>query len=56
MRGNSASARDYCTKNTGIDGDRLPGTEPFEHGDFRDTEIVSGGQGSRSDVTECENG
>ena len=51
-QGNSASARAYCSKNTGIAGDRIPGTEPFEYGEFRDTEIVSGGQGSRSDVTE----
>ena len=51
-QGNSASARAYCSKNTGIAGDRIPGTEPFEYGEFRDTEIVSGGQGSRSDVTD----
>ena len=50
--GNSAAARDYCSKNTGESGDRVAGTEPFEHGTFRDTEQVSGGQGSRSDVTE----
>ena len=50
--GNSAAARDYCRKNTGVAGDRIPGTEPFEYGEFRDTEVVSGGQGSRSDVSE----
>ena len=51
-QGNSAAARDYCSKNSGESGDRVAGTEPFEHGTFRDTEPVSGGQGSRSDVTE----
>jgi len=51
-QGNSASARDYCSKNSGESGDRVRGTEPFEHGTFRDTEVVSGGQGSRSDVSE----
>lgn len=51
-QGNSAAARDYCSKNTGESGDRVAGTEPFEHGTFRDTEPVSGGQGSRSDVSE----
>lgn len=50
--GNSPAARDYCRKNTGAVGDRIAGTEPFEYGEFRDTEVVSGGQGSRSDVTE----
>lgn len=50
--GNSAAARDYCSKNSGESGDRAPGTESFEHGVFRDTEIISGGQGSRSDVSE----
>ena len=50
--GNSAAARDYCSKNSGESGDRAPGTEPFEHGVFRDAEIISGGQGSRSDVSE----
>ena len=51
-QGNSASARDYCSKNSGEPGDRVAGTEPFEYGEFRDTEMVSGGQGERSDVTE----
>jgi len=51
-QGNSAAARDYCSKNSGESGDRVAGTEPFEHGTFRDTEPVSGGQGHRSDVTE----
>jgi len=50
--GNSGAARDYCRKDTGVAGDRIPGTEPFEYGEFRDTEVISGGQGSRSDVTE----
>lgn len=51
-QGNSASARDYCSKNSGEPGDRVAGTQPFEYGEFRDTEMVSGGQGERSDVTE----
>lgn len=50
-QGNSAAARDYCSKNTGESGDRVAGTEPFEHGTFRDTETVTS-QGHRSDVTE----
>ena len=50
--GNSPAARDYCRKDTGVVGDRIAGTEPFEYGEFRDTEVVSGGQGSRSDVSE----
>jgi hypothetical protein len=51
-QGNSLAARAYCSKNSGESGDRVAGTEPFEHGTFRDTQPVSGGQGTRNDVSE----
>ena len=48
--GNSEAAKDYCMKDSGADGDRLEGTNPFMHGEFRYTEC-SKGQGERADCS-----
>ena len=48
--GNSEAAKDYCMKDGGADGDRLEGTTPFMHGEFRYTEC-SKGQGERTDAS-----
>ena len=48
--GNSEAAKDYCMKDGGAEGDRLEGTTPFMHGEFRYTEC-SKGQGERTDAS-----
>ena len=48
--GNSQAARDYCLKNNGEPGDRAPGTEPVEEGEWRYTESATG-QGERADAS-----
>jgi len=48
--GNSDAARDYCRKNSGGEGDRVPGTDYFEFGEFRRTEGATG-QGERNDAS-----
>jgi len=48
--GNSEAAKDYCMKDIGADGDRLEGTNPFMHGDFRYTECAKS-QGERTDAS-----
>ena len=48
--GNSEAAKDYCMKDTGADGDRLEGTNPFMHGEFRYTESATK-QGERADAS-----
>ena len=48
--GNSQAAKDYCLKNNGDPGDRAPGTEPVEAGEWRYTECATG-QGERADAS-----
>jgi len=48
--GNSEAAKDYCMKDTGVDGDRLEGTNPFIYGEFRYAECAKG-QGERTDAS-----